>query len=278
MEHLVSSLENGLEILSLLSKDRPVLRVGEVCRELGMPKSTVSRLLKTMSEYGLLERGGQDLGYSAGRRALMLADLYLTDRSLLDLIDVATDTLIAEFQFAAYSAILSGPDLIILRVKHGTYPLRLVQDLGTRMPAYSTAIGRALLARKSDDDALALIEQRAEGPLDQAVTLKELAKVRKLGVASTSSAVIPGIAALGVAISNPSKDEMLGFSISFPAMAADNTLQAAMTRRIREEAHSIGARLGDPYWSADALELSPTPTIPQVSKEPEPGPTGFAGV
>jgi DNA-binding IclR family transcriptional regulator len=275
---VVSSLENGLEILSLLSKDRPVLRVGEVCRELGMPKSTVSRLLKTLSEYGILERGTRDLGYSAGRRALALADLYLADHSLLDLIDVATDALIAEFQFAAYTAILSGPDLIILRVKHGTYPLRLVQDLGTRIPAYSTGIGRALLARKTDDEALKLIEQRAEGGVDRTAVREELAKIRKLGVALRSSAVIPGIGAFGAAVADPSKDEMLGFCLSFPTMAADSALQAAMTQRIREEAHSIGVRLGDPYWSAAALELSPTLTVPQASKELEQSPVGLAGV
>jgi DNA-binding IclR family transcriptional regulator len=273
----VSSLENGLEILSLLSKERPILRVGEVCRELGMPKSTVSRLLKTLSEYGLLERGNRDLGYSAGRRALALAELYLAERSLLDLIDVATDALISEFQFAAYAAILSGPDLIILKVKHGRYPLRLVQDVGKPMPAYSTAIGRALLARRSDDEAIDLIGERAAGKINRAAIRKELAEIRKTGVAATSSAVIPGIAAFGAAVASPSKDEMLGFSISFPTTAADDVLRSRMMRRIREEAHAIGLRSGDPYWSAHSLESGPASTAPRTQKEPEAGPMKVAG-
>jgi DNA-binding IclR family transcriptional regulator len=37
----MSSAENALKILSLLGPERPVLRVGEVCRELGIPKSSV---------------------------------------------------------------------------------------------------------------------------------------------------------------------------------------------------------------------------------------------
>jgi DNA-binding IclR family transcriptional regulator len=273
---VVSSLENGLEILSLLSKERPILRVGEVCRELGMPKSTVSRLLKMLSEYGLLERGNRELGYGAGRRTLALAELYLADHSLLDFIDVATDALIQEFQFAAYAAILSGPDLIILKVKHGTYPLRLVHDIGKRMPAYPTAIGRALLARKSDDEALDLIEERAEGKIDRAIIQKELVEIRRTGVAVTSSSVIPGIAAFGVSVANPGKEEMLGFSISFPTTAADDALQSRMIQRIREEAHAIGVRLGDTYWSTHSLEPNPAPAASQRTKEPASGPKKLA--
>lgn len=274
----MSSLENGLEILSLLSKERPILRVGEVCRELGMPKSSVSRLLKTLSEYGFLERGNRELGYCAGRRALALAELYLADRSLLDFIDSAMDALIQEFQFAAYAGILSGPDLIILKLKHGTYPLRLVHDIGKRMPAYPTAIGRALLARKSDDEAIDLIEEHAEGRIDQGLIRKELADIRRAGVAMTSSTLIPGIAAFGVAVAHPGNDEMLGFSVSFPTSAADRSLQARMMQRIRDEAHSIGIRLGDPYWSTHSLEKGSALASSQKKEEPASGPKNFAEI
>lgn len=274
----MSSLENGLEILSLLSKERPILRVGEVCRELGMPKSTVSRLLKTLSEFGFLERGNRELGYCAGRRALALAELYLADHSLLDFIDVAMDALIHDFQFAAYTGVLSGPDLIILKLKHGTYPLRLVHDIGKRMPAYPTAIGRALLARKSDDEAIELIEERADGKMDHSVIRRELANIRKTGVAVTSDTMIPGIAAFGVAVANPGKDEMLGFSVSFPTTAADSPLRARMMQRIREEAHSIGIRLGDPYWSTYPLEQGSTPVSSHKDNDPAPEPKKFAEI
>ncbi|WP_414474082.1 IclR family transcriptional regulator [Microvirga sp. M2] len=276
--NIVSSLENGLEILSLLSKERPILRVGEVCRELGMPKSSVSRLLKTLSEYGFLERANRELGYCVGRRALALAELYLADHDLLDFVDVAMDALIHDFQFAAYTGILSGPDMIILKLKHGTYPLRLVHDIGKRMPAYPTAIGRALLARKSDDEAIELIEERAEGKIDRRIIRKELAEIRKTGVAMTNSTMIPGIAAFGVAVAYPGKDEMLGFSVSFPTTAADRPLQARMMQRIREEAHSIGLRLGDPYWSTHSLEPGSAPASSGKTKEPASKPKKFAEI
>ena len=72
----MSSLENGLAILGLLDADRPVLRVGEVGRRLGLPKSSVSRLLKALCIAGLVEYTGDTGGYVVGSRALGLAAAY----------------------------------------------------------------------------------------------------------------------------------------------------------------------------------------------------------
>lgn len=71
----MSSLETGLQILNVLSAGRPILRVGEVCRELGIPKSSVSRLMRTLSDFGLLERDPQNQGYVAGPQVLLMANL-----------------------------------------------------------------------------------------------------------------------------------------------------------------------------------------------------------
>ncbi len=246
----LSSLENAFSILALFEPSRPVLRVGEVCRDLGLPKSSVSRLMKAMGEFGLIEREVGDLGYVVGRRALELADLYLSRHTLLDLIDLTVDRIVSKFEFAGYSGILSGRDLVVLRVKHGAYPLRLVHPVGQRIPAYETAIGRALLARVPEDEALA-----AAGP-PAGVTKRELRdsldSIYRCGIAATISTTIPGIAALGAAVYSADKREAIGFAISFPIRATDAALRHTMASWLREEAASVAARIGDPYWAGRA--------------------------
>jgi DNA-binding IclR family transcriptional regulator len=246
MEQYVSSLENAFAILALLEPKRPVLRVGEVCRELGMPKSSVSRLMKTMGEFGLLEREQADQGYVVGRRALELTDLYLSRHTLLDLIDLTIDRIVREFGFAGYASILSGRDLLVLRVKHGSYPLRLVQQVGKRIPSYDTAIGRALLSRMNEDEALRMAA--SDLPLDQRSLRRELDRVRQIGIAASISTTIPGIGAIGAAVRSADGSEAIGFSVSFPISASDTALRLKMARWIRDEAATIAARIGDAYW------------------------------
>jgi DNA-binding IclR family transcriptional regulator len=245
----MNSLEAAMRVLKLVDQSRPVLRVGEVSRELGLQKSTVSRLLRTMSEHELIERERDGQGYVAGRRALVLADLYLSAHTLLDLVAEAVDALVDEFTFVGYVAALSGPDIVILRVKHGRYPLRLVQEVGKRLPAWLTAIGRSLVAHRPDGEISALLEA-APGAPKPSMALAEIARIRRAGIASVESAIIPGIGAIGASVSDSSGNEALGFSLSYPLSATDKHTRDLMAERVREEGRRIGTRLGDPFWTA----------------------------
>jgi DNA-binding IclR family transcriptional regulator len=246
----MSSLTNAMRILSLLSKERPVLRVGEVCRDLDLPKSSVSRLLKELSEFGIVEREAGEFGYGAGRMALTLAETYMSRHTLLDQVEIAIAALANEFGFVGYIAVQSGPDIVIVQVKHGAYPLRLVQAVGERIPAFRTAIGRALLARTDDAEAVELVRSGADAPVFQKDILTELGIVRRTGISLISDWVIPGIAAIGAAVSDPAKGEQLGFSISYPVSATDDLLRERMAQRVREVAQAIGIREGDQFWTS----------------------------
>jgi DNA-binding IclR family transcriptional regulator len=272
----LSSLDNALQILGLLGPARPVLRVGEVCRELDIPKSSVSRLLKTMGEHGLLERERGDLGYVVGRRALELADLYVSRHTLLDLIDLTIDRIVLRFGFAGYAGVLSGRELVVLRVKHGSYPLRLVQQVGTRLPSFDTAIGRALLSRLPEDEADDAFSS-GDGPA-ASERRDELDRVYRCGLAGTANAVIPGIAALGVGLAAPDGREALGFSVSYPTGAVTPAQEREMAIWLREEAAAIAARIGDPYWAGRTtapLELVPAAAASPIASSPKtPKPRG----
>jgi hypothetical protein len=77
-----------------------------------------------------------------------------------------------------------------------------------------------------------------------------LNEIRCEGTASISSAIIPGIAAIGAAVGEVEGAEALGFALSYPVSATDVQLQDRMAIRVREEGMRIGQRIGDPNWSA----------------------------
>jgi DNA-binding IclR family transcriptional regulator len=266
----MNSLEAAMRVLELLDKRRPVLRVGEISRALSLQKSTVSRLLRTLSEHDFLEREREGQGYTVGRRALVLSDLYIAGHSLLDRIDAVLDALVEEFGFVGYAGVLSGADIVVLRLKSGRYPLRFVQDVGQRVPAERTAIGRALLARQHDAEALALVGQHSQPRAARAALIEELARIRRKGWAAIDSAIIPGIAAVGAAVGDPARNQALGFALSFPLTATNELLRARMGRAVRDAALGIGKRLGDPIWvgigAADKIEARGTRAVRNARK------------
>lgn len=248
----MSSLENGLRILSLVSEERPVLRVGEVCRELDMPKASVSRLLKTLSEAGLLEREERDQGYVVGGKALDLAALYLARHNLLDLVRVAIDDLVREFGFTGHAGIVAGHERVLLVAQQGTYALQHTGSVAERKPAFDSIIGRAILARL--DDAQALAQLDAQGKLGIRASMSddevraEFAAIRKDRIARSSSLITPGISSIGAAIADPGRNEIMGLCLSFPTIAADAAIQDRIALSVARHAQAIGLRMRDPVW------------------------------
>ncbi|GGG50234.1 IclR family transcriptional regulator [Chelatococcus composti] len=248
----MSSIDNGLRILALLGDDRPCLRVGEVARDLDMPKASVSRLMKTLSEAGLLERDDRDGSYFVGERALDLGRLYLARHTLLELVGHALDDLVKEFGFTGHAGIVSGGDRILLMAKQGSFPLQHTGSVAERKPAYDSIIGRAILARLPDEQVLKQLGYRDENDTVSGISgrdvLAEMARIRKEKIAYSSSLVTPGISSVGGAVADPGRNETIALCLSYPTAAADEALSLRMRDAIRHKLMEIGRRVRDPFW------------------------------
>lgn len=232
----MSSLENALQILDLLGPARPVLRVGEVCRDLALPKSSVSRLLRSMGDAGLLDRAG-DGGYRAGPRAVPLAALYAGRHSMLRAVEAALGELIEAFGFTGFASVLSGRDIVLLRVIQGSHPLRYVRDEGTRLPAARTAMGHVLLARLNDEAVAARFRGAAD--VDLARLRADLVATRERGFILAGSVLTAGATTIAAALADPASGEPIALALAYPDSAVGPALKARITRAVLAHAQRL---------------------------------------
>jgi DNA-binding IclR family transcriptional regulator len=244
----MSSLENAIAILGLLTRQRPQLRVGEVCRDLVMPKSSVSRLLRTMAEAGLLERSGEGAGYSVGPRALELGNLYVGRFALIELVDRAIDELVGEFGFTGYAAALSGAEIVLLRVKQGAHPLRYVRQIGARLPADRTAMGLALLSRLSAQELEEWLGNISAAARRRAA-VSAVKSAPKTGLVTTASVLTPGFTTIAAALVDSHSADALAFALAYPDAAVDRRSRGAMEQRVLEKTETIARQVNDGFWA-----------------------------
>jgi DNA-binding IclR family transcriptional regulator len=215
----------------------------------------VSRLLKAMGESGFLSREPGGLAYIVGPRSLVLGELYLAQNGLLELMEHATDRLVREFGFVGYISKVERAGLFILRRTHGSYPLRLIRDVGQFAPAFQTASGRAILAHMSDEEALQLVKTDPAWGQKARQVIKLLAETRVRGVSMTISTGTPGVAAIAAAVRSTASSETLAFSLSYPIAATDAAMRLRMACRVREEAAALGQRFSDEVWALRGAEM-----------------------
>lgn len=247
----MSSLDNALRLLSLLDREQPRLRVTDAAAELGLPKSSVSRLLSTLERAGLVEREGERRGFCAGPELFRLGSLF---RALLppeERVDEALRGMVARFPATGYVGVLRGTDLVVLRLHEGFHPVRFIQQPGSVIPAYGTAVGRALLARLPAATLRSALPPHISLPpravdMSRATMLAELSRVTARGFAEYEHPGL-GIAAIGVAVRlAPARD--LGFALCIGREAMTRAMRTEIISALTETARAVGGLCGDPAW------------------------------
>jgi IclR family transcriptional regulator, KDG regulon repressor len=255
----MSTLETALDILDCFDPTCPELAVTDVARRLGIPKSTVSRVLKTMARRGMTEQSEDSKRYSVGPLPLRLGQLYRARMQTLDLVATVTERLANETGFTGYVGILDGADVVILRMTQGRYPVRIVLEPGYRVAAFATAMGLALLARETDTVLRTmlpsvLVHEPTGLRTALPTLLHDLTTIRRQGCAEVSEATFPGIRAIGAAVRAPTEPRAIGFALSFPVGAADAAQQASILAQVKAAADMLATRVGDNHRQPPAAE------------------------
>jgi DNA-binding IclR family transcriptional regulator len=250
----MSALSNAVSVLRLFSSERPELSVTEVSRLLVMPKSSASRLLKSMLREGLLANVGATPRYRVGHVFFEISRLYGQNSTLMDLADQALSEISREARHGGYISILDSADVLVLRVYVGLETLRVVTPLGSRMPAFATATGRTLLARLSNEAVKALhprplVPPSANAPKDLRELLGLLESIRRTGWSEAIDEGVPSVGSVAVSIADPARAETLALCLSFPAHMVSELERRRVAATLTEAARRLATQVDDQFWA-----------------------------
>ena len=185
-----SSVRRALAVLDHVRDhaDPRGVSLTQVAADLGLSKSTVLRLAAPLLDGDLLTRDRETGRFRLGHGALRLGQAYL---SSLDVRSVAADPL-RRLQHAVgetcHLVVYDAPDVVYIDKVENEHKVRMASRVGLRMPAYRTAVGKAVLAWLGDDDIRVVVDAglppRTERTITDATRLAaELERVRLIGYA-----------------------------------------------------------------------------------------------
>lgn len=143
----IQSLARGLQIIDLLTNSHSPQSVTELANFLDVDKSTASRLVRTLENYGYVQRANVSRAYVVGKR-LHSIGWQLTNRyALRELAQPFLTQLVQNTGECAHIGVYSsGKALIVEDIQAETSSLRVVGGVGRLVSLHSTALGKALLA------------------------------------------------------------------------------------------------------------------------------------
>ena len=215
------TVERALRLLTAFSEDEPEMTVAELTRRLSLSRTIVVRLLDTLAAAGFLERSARDGRYRIGLAAFKLGSLYAATNPLHTYVSNELARLASETGYTAYVGVLDQAEVVIISHHEGRLPVRFVWTAGDRLPAATTALGKAMLAHLETQQLDAIFgKDQIRGLTEHSLATRadldrQLTEIRARGwaVAQDESAV--GITAVGAAVLNGEGAPLCGLSLSF---------------------------------------------------------------
>lgn len=215
----VKSAERALDVLERLAVTGHPPTLGELARDLGIPKSSLHGILRTLERRGWVETDASGQRFVVGIRALHVGARYLEADDGLGRASAVLDWLAEASGETVQLARLTGADVVYLAKRESRHPLQLITSVGSRLPAHATALGKAILSERDPADVhrvlpdpLVRLTRHTIDNHDQLA--RELARTRKRGFAVDDEEAAEGLRCLAVAIrTGPVVQDAVSFSV-----------------------------------------------------------------
>jgi IclR family pca regulon transcriptional regulator len=249
--YLVGGLIRGLEVLKCFDREHRTLSLGEIARRLGWRRTEPFRFLHTLESLGYLRREPLTKRYELTPRVLELGFTALATLQLPELAQPYLERLRDRTNGSAHVGILDGREVVYVGRAASRAIVGSNITIGSRLPAHATAIGKTLLAAKTDAwlrDWLArndLVRYTIHTLAETDTFLAELAQIRACGYAISNQEFEFGVRSVAAPIVKESGEIVGAINVSAPSAAfTDDIIATVVIPAVREAATELSTAYG----------------------------------
>ncbi len=163
----------------------------EIANYLKAPKSSILPILRTLVDFQYLHYNTVTMQYFLGYKLYEIGTKYVGESNVDDAIQQVMQEFASNYGVTLLLGELVAGDVLVVQKVDLFEKLRLYRAVGRRIPAYSDASGKVLLAEKSDAEIMklyseGLIAYTEKTITDPAVLFEQLDVVRQTGVATSN--------------------------------------------------------------------------------------------
>lgn len=214
----VRAFERGLSVIRALSEPGAGLTLADVARATGMTRAAARRFLGTLVVLGYARHDGRL--FSLTPRTLELGYSYLSSLGLPELAQPHLRDLVARVQESSSISVLDGAHIVYVAREPTRRIMSVAINVGTRLPAHVTSMGRVLLAALGSGELEAILAgvkhtQYTERTLADPDRLRsEIAHIARQGWAIVDQELEIGLRSAAAPIRDPSGRVVAAINVS----------------------------------------------------------------
>jgi len=245
----VPALARGLELLSRFSRRTPQLTGAELARDMNLPRASVFRMLHTLERAGYVERVGDSASYRLGLGVLRLGFEVLASMELTEIGHPVIARLRDRTRCSAHLVVRDGREVVFIAKAPGESALFQSVQVGARLPAHATVLGRLLLSDLSPKELERLYPEATlarfteHTPRTLADLARRIASDRERGWAISEGGFETGISTIAAPVISGHGQVTAVVSVAVPAQRIEAERAQTLAEQVCEAAAEIATRL-----------------------------------
>lgn len=215
----VQSLVKGLTVIKAFNQQRPSMTLSEVAHVTGFTRAATRRFLLTLVSEGYAKQEGKIFSLTA--KVLDLGFSYLSTLDIWHNAKPLMAALVEQLNESCSAAVLDRFDVVyVARVATTKRIMSVTLNVGSRLPAIATSMGRVLLADISLPalnnfiDACLIEQYTAQTLTEKSVLMAEIAKVKKQGYSLVEQELEIGLTSISVPVHNGAGEVIAALNVS----------------------------------------------------------------
>lgn len=248
--YLVPGLVRGMALLQAFTPERRRMTLGELATAVGVTRSAVFRIAYTLDQLGFLVHDPATRSYALGPQVLRLGYGYLSSRDLMEVAPPVLEALRDRTSWSAHLGVLDEREVIYLARMPTRRSLASSVQVGSRLPAHQTTMGRVMLADLSEARLKTLYPEGAApaqgvGPSTLAGLLQQQRRDRAAGTVAHIAGFEAGVASVAAPVRDVTGRTVAAINISAVALLTNEAeLRGPLTTAVLEAAAEISRALG----------------------------------
>jgi DNA-binding IclR family transcriptional regulator len=246
----VLSVLKALQLLETLAGAHTGLSLSYLSKRNDLHPSTTHRLLHTLAEAGYVRQETSDRNYHLGAAAINLAMAASRHTDVRALAGPYLRQLADATQETASLVVLDGAEIIYIAQAESTNTVRTFNSIGTRLPAYASAGGKALLAHLSTAQqelfwkTTDFVPFTANTLIDPESLQVELERIRRRGYAVDDEEYERGMRCIAAVVHDHSADASAALMLSGPSTRITISRLTDLAQQVQAYALEISQALG----------------------------------
>jgi DNA-binding IclR family transcriptional regulator len=249
----VPALQRGLQMLSLFSRERKELTGADFVHLLELPRASIFRILQTLESAGFVERIDETSRYRLGVAVLRLGFEYIASMEITEHGRPILDALRDSTSYSAHLVVRDARDAVIIAKSIGFAKLFNSIQVGARLPAHATVLGRVLLSGLSHQS----LEQLYQGetlkkytdqtPTTFAALMGLVDTIKTNGYGVSQGGFESGISTIAAPVKSANGQVQATISITVPAASIVQADLARLVEKVVDAATQLSERLNETH-------------------------------